>query len=243
MKKTLLVAVVAASGLMLTISCFAQGSAVVDNARIVEMSKLGLGDDVIIARIKTSQDSFALGDSDLATLTKAGVSGKVIAAMLESTVLTSPVASIDGHQLQIHTLGESKVGGRIGHHLTFGIKSVKLKAFLPGKSAPVQVGTSPKLSIEIPSNDTIDNYLLVRMDKKDDRRELEVASGGGVVGSKAGIRDEAIQKVSVKSLGGNRFEISPKDALKPGEYFLYIVGSVDSIHDVWGKGFDFGVSE
>lgn len=55
----------------------------ITNARVIEMTKLGLGDDIIIARIKTGNCQFALSDNDLAQLKKANVSDKVVAAMLE----------------------------------------------------------------------------------------------------------------------------------------------------------------
>jgi hypothetical protein len=64
-------------------------SSTITNARVVEMTKLGLDDDVIIARIKHGVCEFALSDSDLVELKKDGVSSKVVAAMLESV----PVAS------------------------------------------------------------------------------------------------------------------------------------------------------
>lgn len=60
------------------------GSSVITNARVVELSKLGLGDDIVIAKIRNGNCQFQLGDSDLLELKKAGVSSKVIAAMLDA---------------------------------------------------------------------------------------------------------------------------------------------------------------
>ncbi|SRR6266436_2407255 len=64
-------------------------SARITNARVVEMAKLGLDDDVIIARIKHGSCDFLLSDTDLLDLKKSGVSSKVVAAMLD-TVTTTP---------------------------------------------------------------------------------------------------------------------------------------------------------
>jgi len=55
----------------------------ITNARVVEMAKMGLDDDIIIARIKHSACEFQLADTDLLDLKKSGVSSKVVAAMLE----------------------------------------------------------------------------------------------------------------------------------------------------------------
>ena len=46
------------------------------------MAKMGLGDAIIIAKIKTSKCMFSLADEDFLELSKAGVSDTVIAAML-----------------------------------------------------------------------------------------------------------------------------------------------------------------
>src|ERR1035437_1675350 len=59
-------------------------SSTITNARVVEMTKLGLDDDVIVARIKHGVCDFRLSDSDLLALKNDGVPSKVVAAMLDS---------------------------------------------------------------------------------------------------------------------------------------------------------------
>jgi hypothetical protein len=213
----------------------------ITNARVVEMTKIGLDDDIIIAKIKGGKCSFQLADSDLMDLKKAGVSSKVVAAMLDASQLTSTRVTIDQKDVTVHTLGEAKTGGRLGSALTYGIKSVKEKAYLEGPHSKIIVSPSPAIFLELPKDDTIDNYILVKMDPKSDRREIEVASAGGVVGSKSGIRAEAIQKTASKSLGGNKYSLSPTDTLKTGEYMIYVNGSADKIKGTYGRGYDFTV--
>lgn len=65
------------------------------NSRVIDMSKMGLDDDIIIAKIKHATCHFQLGDTDLVELKKAGVSSKVIAAMLDAAA-TPVVASLPG---------------------------------------------------------------------------------------------------------------------------------------------------
>ena len=213
----------------------------IDNARVIQMTQKGLGDDVIIARIKSSTTKFSLSDDDLAELKKANVSDKVVAAMIDSTRLTIARVKIDGNPVQLHTIGEQKVGGRLGHELTMGIKSVKNKAYLEGQHAPAIASSNPVIDIELPQNDTIDSYIVVEMDGKGDRRELEIGSIGGTVGEKVGIRSERIIRISATPLGGQHYKITPVSSLKKGEYILYVVGSADFIHGIYGHGFDFTV--
>ncbi len=65
-------------------------AAKIGNARVVEMTKLGLDDEIIIARIKHGACEFQLADADLLQLKNSGVSSKVVTAMLESVPVTAP---------------------------------------------------------------------------------------------------------------------------------------------------------
>lgn len=67
-------------------------SSKITNTRVVEMAKLGLDDDIIIARIKHGVCDFQLSDSDLLELKKSGVSSKVVTAMLETVPVTTPTS-------------------------------------------------------------------------------------------------------------------------------------------------------
>lgn len=227
--------------LVLTNGFAAQSGEEITNNRVIEMTKIGLDDEIIIAKIKTGHPKFQLADEDLVALKKGGVSGKVIAAMLDASVLSTAVVKIDGKACELHTLGQAKVGGRLGNVFTGGIKSVKQKAYIPGEHSSVVVSLNPKIEIELPPNDTIDNYIVVKMDKKDDRRELEVGSAGGIVGAKSGIRAESIIKSSQENIGGRRYKITSDERLKKGEYILYVVGSIDAIKGIYGRGYDFTV--
>jgi hypothetical protein len=213
----------------------------ITNARIVEMTKIGLDDDIIIAKIKGGKCSFQLADSDLMDLKKAGVSSKVVAAMLDASQLTVTRVTIDQKEVEVHTLGEAKSGGRLGAALTHGLSSAKEKAYLEGPHSKIIVSPTPAIFLELPKDDTIDNYILVKMDPKSDRREIEVASTGLLVGQKSGIRAEAIQKTASKSLGGNKYSLTPTDTLKNGEYMIYVNGSTDKIKGTYGRGYDFTV--
>jgi hypothetical protein len=223
--------------------CFAQTQSSNDNDKVVALCQKGLDDDIVIAKIKASSWIFQLGDDDLVALKKAGVPSKVVAAMLDASVISEARVSVDGNVVQMQTLGQAKIGGRLGSALTYGIKSVKEKAFLSGPKAAVTArSNSPIIMVSLPKGETIDSYIIVQMDKKDDRRELEVGSVGGVVGAKTGIRAEAIQKATATPNGDNSFKLAPTEPLKPGEYIVYVVGSADKVKEIYGKGYDFSVN-
>lgn len=212
-----------------------QPGTTVNNARVVELTKLGLDDDIIIAKIRGQKCQFQMDDTDLVDLKKAGVSPKVVAAMLDATSLSSPIVMVNKQEVPLHTLGQAKVGGRLGHRVTLGVKSVKEKAYLEGQHSSVNVTSTPTIEIDLPKGGTIDDCVLVELDGKGDRRELEVESRGGIVGGKNGIRAEAIHKTSVNDLGGNKFQLLT-DTLKQGEYMIFVVGSPDRVKEIYGIG-------
>jgi len=213
----------------------------IDNARVVEMTRMGLGDDIIIAKIKTAHPKFSLSDADLVELKQANVSDKVVAAMLEASVLKSARVKIDGNPVEIHTLGQVKTGGRLGRTLSLGVKSVKSKAYLQGQHASVIVSRNPIIEVELPPNASIDDYVVVRMDGKGDRRELEVGSGGGAVGAKHGLRADRVMRTSYDPLGGRLYKMAVQGGLNGGEYILYVIGSPDFDKGIQGRGYDFTV--
>ena len=207
------------------------------------MTHKGLGDDVIIARIKASATRFTLSDDDLANLKKAGVSDAVVAAMIQSTQLTIPKVSIDGNPVEISRYdwrARSWAGGSVHVVNAWGSGSEKNKAYLQGQHASLIASRKPVIKIELPANDNIDNYIIVGMDDKGDRREIEMGSIGGTVGEKVGIRADRIVRTSATPAGGRRFKISTDQRVE-GQGILYSVGSADFPHGVYGQGYDFTV--
>ncbi len=224
--------------------CFmstAQSTTDLTNDRVIELTKMGMDDDVIVAKMKSGVCKFKLEDADLMSLKKAGVSSKVIASMLDVSAITAARVTIDKKFAELHTFGQAKVGGRLGNAFTYGIKSVKEKAYLQGAHAAIVTSPNPEIMLELPKAEAVENYILVELDGKGDRRELETGSIGGIVGSKSGIRAEAIRKMSITALGNNSFRVAVATPLKRGEYILYQVGSTDKLKEVYGRGFDFTV--
>jgi len=79
------------------------------------------------------------------------------------------------------------------------------------------------------------------MNGKGARGEVEVESGNGSVGEKHEVRAENIVKASPEDLGGHKYRRTCHESLKGGEYLVYVVGSIDTIHGIYGKGYDFTV--
>jgi hypothetical protein len=213
-----------------------------DNGRIVAMSKMGLEDSIIVARIEASTWTFKLSDADIITLRKDGVSSRVVAAMVDSSVANIAKVTVDDQPVQIETMGQAKTAGRVVNNLSGDLTPLKENAFLEGPVATTSASPMPKITIRLPKGDSIGNYILVKLNEKDDRRELEVGSGTGASGNRNGLASSAaVRPVKVIAQGDSTFQLLPANHLPAGQYMVYVVGSSDEQRDIYGKGYDFSV--
>ncbi|WP_221796192.1 hypothetical protein [Aquisediminimonas sediminicola] len=134
---------------------------------IVALSSMGLGDEAIIAKIKSSESKFDLTTDQMIYLKKKGVTGPVIAAMLNgggmSTQSTMSVDSPDPmvpHPSGVYLLdysgqeqkmikidatvtNQAKTGGIFGYALTGGLASMSVKAAIQNETARVRAKGQP----------------------------------------------------------------------------------------------------
>ena len=123
---------------------------------IVALSKSGIGDDAIIAKVHNSQTHLDLSVDQMLALKAQGVSGPVMASLMTETH-TAPIAlSVDsadpsiGHPAGVYLLdqpaakmvridpvvsNQAKTGGILGYALTGGIASMSVKAAIQNASA------------------------------------------------------------------------------------------------------------
>lgn len=143
------------------------GAETLNNDSVVALVEAGLGDEAVIAKIKASPAQYSLSTSDLIALKKRGVTGPVIAAMIEagSQGITSSKAAMSAdspdplvpHPSGIYMLmdwqqparmeridptisNQSKTGGLLGYAFTGGIASLSIKAVIPNVSARLAAG-------------------------------------------------------------------------------------------------------
>lgn len=131
------------------------------NDMVVSLVKAGLGDDAVVAKIKASTGHYSISTDDLIALKRRGVTGPVIAAMIEasSQVARSSTAvfSVDSadpfvpHPSGVYiatdarmwridptTSNQSKTGGILGYAFTGGIASLSINAVIPNITARVR---------------------------------------------------------------------------------------------------------
>ncbi|NIJ19901.1 hypothetical protein FHS95_001570 [Sphingomonas naasensis] len=138
------------------------------NDSVVALSAAGLGDEAIIAKIKSSEVAFDLSTEQMIALKQRGVSGPVVAAMLTATGAGQPAPvtlSMDSpdpmrpHPAGLYMLvddpsggkmtridatvsNQAKTGGMFGYALTGGIASMSVKASIQNETARVASQTA-----------------------------------------------------------------------------------------------------
>lgn len=130
-----------------------------DNAKVVELLNLGLGDEAVIAKIKATEGNYDISTDALIELKKAGASSAVIAAVIDvagkkdsaALSLDSPdpkvphatgiymlqdwLAAPKMQAINVTTSNQTKTGGFFGYALTGGLASMSFKSVVPGPSA------------------------------------------------------------------------------------------------------------
>lgn len=234
------------------------GEKPLDNSEIIKLTKLDMGDAVIIAKIKSAGSvQFATSTDDLVKLKEAGVSKNVIAAMLDrsaaATAARTPaapsgsraaVASATDVTLQTSNgaLGLKPIDGDVK---TIVAPFVGMRRFVVFSEVAATVRTTDRKPTVLLAydKDPRKTYWLVKLDQDKDaedmNRSVDVESPGmwGGVISSAPDDDANIQYDAVEEKPG-LWRLTPRKELKPGEYGVYV-----------GKGeqaatlYDFGVDK
>lgn len=133
---------------------------------IIELSKVGLGDDAIVAKIKSDGAEFDLSTDQMIALKNSGVSSAVIAAMLTNKpaiqamsmdspdphvphpsglyLLTQQGAEVKMHRIDPTVSNQAKTGGLFGYALTGGLATASIKVSIQNSSALAKAATQPR---------------------------------------------------------------------------------------------------
>lgn len=117
------------------------------------------------------------------------------------------------------------------------MKKGKATAFLPGPASKTRVTDGhPVFYLRLPEGKAIEEVLLVALDQKRDRREVEI----GAPGPKQEFKPEVIRPIEPLEVGLHLFRITPVKLI-PGEYMFVLLGSAEPQKGTQGKAYDFGI--
>lgn len=138
------------------------------NDSVIALLKAGVGDEAVVAKIRTSDSAYELSTDRVVALRQAGVSSAVIAAMINAGAAKEQAgksafdnASADPAvphapgfyllqaagtpamaRIDPTTSNQTKTGGILGYAFTGGLASLSVKAVIPGAHAQVVTQTA-----------------------------------------------------------------------------------------------------
>jgi len=224
------------------------------NADVIKLNKLGLGDDVVIAKInEVRRVNFQVATDDLISLKEQGVSSGVISAMIRRSssavkgggYVDTPMGAVavpgmgSGPSVRLDTTeGQfelASIGGHMGS--TYAFFTVLLYMDYPGLHADERTKDKhPSILVTSPKNPA-GRYYLAKCDVNDGdgTRSVKMGKSGAFTSSGYGAPDsDWVINFSAKEEQPGLWRLVPVKDLKPGEY------------GVWGPSqelFDFGVDK
>jgi len=235
------------------------------NKDVIDLAALGLGDDVVIEKIRTApQTAFATDLESLKALKAAHVSDAVIRVMINPkaaaaspaptpAVTAAPPANPDvpeevgvyikmpGKLIEVapEVVGY-KTGGVMKSIATQGLDKGHRNGTVQGPKSALQLASNAEFIIRVPEGTAITEYQLLRLDMKGNRREFR-AWTGGVFHSSEGAEKNA-EKFESEKIASRTFRIK-LPVLKKGEYGFLPPGNTSGNIASSGKLYTFGIIE
>jgi hypothetical protein len=222
------------------------------NADVMDMVKLGLSEDVIVAKIRALSASgpdavaFDTGVEALKALKGENVPDGVIKVMINPA--PPPVAVVSGSTavtmdpnlpppevgvywkdranfvlIQGQAVTNAKVGGKAGSFFTDGMRNQHWDATIEGPASKNLVRERmPTFYLYVPDGSDAGDYTLIKLNKKGDRREFQIGSFGGVTGGKSGVKKDKELAFKAEHVGIRTYKVTLQVELKPGEYGFFM---------------------
>ena len=242
---------------------------ILTNASVIELQKLGLGEMVIVEKIKTSKCDFDVSLTGLKQLKEANVPDAIIQAMVATKSAPAPVEAkpaatgdssdpLAPHEVGIwlykETNGQKKMTklepevSRMWMPTGMGFGSA-IRAVLTDLHASVQTSSRRPVFYMyfggsgqgIAGIGSPSELPLAKFDLKEKRKERLLVVGGTAAfsGVSMGIKKASLREVEKETVAAGIYKIIPKDDLADGEYGFCYVAGGMGGA---GKMFCFGIS-
>jgi hypothetical protein len=190
--------------------CLAQ--TVLTNDAVLKMAKAGLGEEILLSTVKNQPGQYSTAPNDLIALKGAGVTDKVIAAMMEkgasgAGAAANPVAAAPKaapgpvNEVGVYYLKNDawadlapevvnfKTGGVLKSIGTAGIVKGDVNGHVNGEHSKTALKSPVTLMVYTPEGTAITEYQLLRLRDAKDGREFRTVTGGVMHVSGGATRD------------------------------------------------------
>jgi hypothetical protein len=225
-----------------------------DNDSVIKMTKAGLSDDLIISTIGGQPGNYNTSADGLIALKGAGVSDKVVAAIVTkgsgptagAAAVAAPTAtSASGLPAGIDEVGayyqdkngmwvalmpevvNFKTGGALKAFATNGIIKGDINGHIPGPHAKMTLTLPVVFAVYVQEGTAITEYQLLRLRPSNGSSREFRSVTGGVVHSSGGAARDSVEFES-KKIAPRVYQVTLKADAGKGEYGLLPPGSVSS---------------
>ncbi|MFP5206719.1 MAG: hypothetical protein ACLGSH_15295 [Acidobacteriota bacterium] len=235
--------------LFLAICSLVAAQQAMNNDAVIKLVKAGLSDEVIVTTINASPGSYDTSANGLVALKTAGVSDKVIAAIvLKAAGATAPatpaVSAANGLPAGITDVGvyykdkngswvallpeivNFKTGGVLKSLASAGMVKGDINGHINGKQAKTSLTFPVVLAVYVPEGTDITEYQLLRLRVNKDSREFRSVTGGVLHVSGGANRDSL--EFQPEKLADRLYQITLSAGVGKGEYGLLPPGSYGS---------------
>jgi len=134
-------------------------------------------------------------------------------------------------------VSQAKVGGRAGSMFTYGMRSEHWDAYVNGPTSKNRVkDRHPLFYLYVPDGDSAADFVLIKLEKKGNRREFQVGSFGGVTGGKSGVKRDKEVPFKAEHVAVRTYRLTLDDDLKPGEYAFFMGTGQQTMMSGGGSG-------
>jgi hypothetical protein len=229
-----------------------------DNDSVMKMAKAGLGDDLIIETINTQPGKYITDADSLVALKGAGVSDRVITAMINKSrrqitnVPEKPVELSDVNEIGVyykdHTgkwiaiepeIVHIKSGGFIKSTVTHGIIREDRNGHLNGRESKLALQAPIDILIYVPDGVSANEYDFLRFRINSSNREFRVLTGGVFHSTGGADRDEV--KFNPVKTAPHTYQFTVDQNTGGGEYGILPPGTGNVTNG--GKIYTFAIVE
>ena len=223
------------------------------NDDVIELVHMNLSEYVIVSKIRTMNAAdpesirFDTGVEGLKALKEANVPDSVIRVMInpappQPTVITQAApmtldANLPPPEVGVYWKDESrfvliegqmlanaKVGGKAGSMFSYGFRGMHWDATLKGpNSSHIVRDRRPVFYFYVPDGSSSSDYVLLKLNKKGDRREFQVGTMAGKFGGgKAGLKSDKEIPFEAEHVGIRTYKVTLRQELSPGEFAFFM---------------------
>ena len=250
--------------LAFVLPCVAQQA--LTNDSVIKLAKSGIGDDLVVASINAQPGTYSLSTDNMMALKTAGVSDKVIAAMIAKSAAPAPSASLAASAANPAVAGIDEVGvyykdrtgkwvamepeivnyksgGVLKSFATNGIVKGDKNGHLEGETAKLAVAKPVDFLFYVTEGTAPAEYALLKLRPSNGKSREFRSQTGGVFHNSTGATRDNLEFTSTK-IASRMYQVTlPADATK-GEYGILPPGAITSANAAsGGKIYTFKVIE